>query len=572
MKAGLALLLCACLIAAAGAAQAQEDNQRVAYCNLTDVQVEVLSNAVRITIVADGTVDYDRYPDWTAYYDYDPKRDSYTAKHLRRFSILLTNARNQLGWSVKDISRYPFSHIEVSVPPESITGVGVVLTLETFDPMYWWEVRPHLSRDRRRLIITGMSDRHYEVGKKEEAVEKEEVLRLETEPGRLRLHAANVDLRLVAARLSEAGQVAIAVDDAVQRKVTAYLEQPNAEAILRLLCQAYALTMVPRDSGYYVTDPFPVADDKGPSPAAYGLSTLHEVPLRHLGARAARALLPDVVVPYVRPNEEANSLSISGPEAFAEKVASDVRRLDQPGPVLELAVDVVEFLDQRLRETALYPSWRAGGQEQSWDTGEGTITIETGLVPGRALALRLHALERQGKAHLVTHATLRALNGQPAELFVGQEKFILVYERWSTAARIVPVDVGVRLNTTGWTSGQTAAYVDLSVRVTTILSTEPETGLPELGVREARAKMLVRLGQTIAIGGFTLEHASKSETTLAPLADLPLIGWLFRQTSEERVRNRLVMLVTPRVVGAEAASEGARLSKQRRLLEEGIVR
>jgi len=240
--------------------------------------------------------------------------------------------------------------------------------------------------------------------------------------------------------------------------------------------------------------------------------------------------------------------------------------------VLELAVDVVEFLDQRLRETALYPSWRAGGQEQSWDTGEGTITIETGLVPGRALALRLHALERQGKAHLVTHATLRALNGQPAELFVGQEKFILVYERWSTAARIVPVDVGVRLNTTGWTSGQTAAYVDLSVRVTTILSTEPETGLPELGVREARAKMLVRLGQTIAIGGFTLEHASKSETTLAPLADLPLIGWLFRQTSEERVRNRLVMLVTPRVVGAEAASEGARLSKQRRLLEEGIVR
>jgi len=447
-----------------------------------------------------------------------------------------------------------------------------VLTLETFDPMYWWEVRPHHSRDRRRLIITGMSDRHYVVETKEKPAQKEEVLRLRAEPGRVRLQAANVDLRRVAAALSDTGQVAIGVDDAVQRLVTAHLEQPKVEATLRLLCQAYALTLAPRDGGYYITDPFPAGEGKEPSPAAYGLSTLREVPLRHLEARVARALLPDVVVPYVRPNEEANSLSISGPEAFADKVASDVRRLDQPGPALELGVDLVEFLDERTRETALYPAWRAGGQEQSWDTGQGTITIETGLLPGHALALRLRALERQGKTRLITRARLTVLNGQPAELFVGQEKFILVYETWSAAARTMPVDIGVRLNATGWTSGERAAYVDLTARVTTITAIDRETGLPELGVREAQAKMLVPLGQTVAIGGFTLERASKFESGIAALSDLPLIGWLFRQKREERVRNHLVMLVTPRIVEAEAAGGPPGVPKQRRLLEEGIVR
>lgn len=575
MKKAVVLLLCGALLAATAAecrAQVSGSASQRAYCNLTEVKVEVVSNAVRVTVVADGTIEWDAYPDFHAYYDYDPKRDRYSAKRLRRFSILISNARNQLGFSVKDISRYPLSHIEVSVPPESTTGVGVVLTLETFDPMRFRDLELQESRDQRRLIITAMSDRHYEVGEeKQPAVEREKSLRLEAEAGRVRLHALNVDFRQVADRLSEASGIPIVVDDAVKRSVTAHLEQPDVESVLRRLCEAYALTLAARDHGYYVSEPFPKGQGALISPAAYSLSALHRVPLAYLGAQAARSLLPDAIWPFVRPDEETNALLVSGPEALAQKVASDLQRLDRPGPLTELRLDLVEFMDQRAKETALYPVWGAGGQEQAWNPTEGTITIQTGLLGGHRLALRLRALERESKARLVTRATLRLQNGQPGELFVGQEQFIVSRSLSTLVAHTVPVDIGLRLNATAWTSGEEAAVLDLRVRATTVLAVDPETGLPELGVREARARLLAPLGKAVAVGGFTLQRSSETERGIAGAEDLPLIGWLFRDRSKETVRNDLVLLVTPQVVWPDAAAKTETYPIEKRTLEEGEV-
>lgn len=567
-KWGPTLLCLGFAVAFAGGAWAQEEEQaQVPYCNITDVQVRVLSNAVRLTVVADGTIEWDYYPARSAYYDYDPKRDTYSARPLRRFSVLFPNARNRLGWSVKDVSRYPVSHLEVSIPPESTTGLGVVITLEVFDPMSYREARPQMSRDRRRAIFTLMSDRHYEP-EKERPPRGPGELRFEVRSGGLSLHAVNVDMRSLAATLSQKCLTPVTVDDAVDRLVTAHLDRRDLGDLLRALCDAYGLTLSAQDRGYYITEPFAPRAGAPPSPAAYATTPLQRLPLAHLNARQARSLLPDCVWPYVRPDEESNALILSGTEGLARKMAEDLRRLDQPGPTVEVAVEIIEFVDREAREFAFSPVWGAGGQEQRWEPATGTITVETGLLSGKRLALRLRALERRERARLLTRAVLRLRNGQSGELFFGQEQFIVVQNPYTRRARPAPVDIGLRLGVTAWTSGKEVASVTLSARLTTVVGRDPITRLPELGVRQIQAQLLTPLGQPVALGGFTLKREDSLTTQVGVLSEAPLIGGLFRESIWQKSHNEVVVLVTPRLAGG-----GSDLgpSNQRKILEEGVL-
>ena len=58
----------------------------------------------------------------------------------------------------------------------------------------------------------------------------------------------------------------------------------------------------------------------------------------------------------------------------------------------------------------------------------------------------------------------------------------------------------------------------------------------------------VQSGQTVALGGLIRDTKGVSKTGVPFLQDIPVLGALFRNTSNDTGRTELLVLITPRVV------------------------
>jgi type II secretory pathway component GspD/PulD (secretin) len=74
-------------------------------------------------------------------------------------------------------------------------------------------------------------------------------------------------------------------------------------------------------------------------------------------------------------------------------------------------------------------------------------------------------------------------------------------------------------------------------------------GVPTVDTRRADTVALIKDGQTIAIGGLRKRQTSKDISKVPVIGDIPLIGNLFRSSSESVEISELVVLITPRIIG-----------------------
>ena len=71
---------------------------------------------------------------------------------------------------------------------------------------------------------------------------------------------------------------------------------------------------------------------------------------------------------------------------------------------------------------------------------------------------------------------------------------------------------------------------------------------PSVSTRRSKQIVTVKSGQTIVISGLTKTEESEKYRKIPLLGDLPLIGWLFRNTTLTKTRSTLMVFIRPFVV------------------------
>jgi len=126
----------------------------------------------------------------------------------------------------------------------------------------------------------------------------------------------------------------------------------------------------------------------------------------------------------------------------------------------------------------------------------------------------------------------------------------------------------VRLHVTPWTGGNNEITTDIQAEVSNIVSIDPETGLPRLSSRQIETTVRVRDGETIVIGGLTLDQETVRRRKVPVLGDLPLIGALFRSRTKTKTNTELVLFITPRLLREGHLPEEKEREIKERFLEE----
>jgi general secretion pathway protein D len=74
---------------------------------------------------------------------------------------------------------------------------------------------------------------------------------------------------------------------------------------------------------------------------------------------------------------------------------------------------------------------------------------------------------------------------------------------------------------------------------------------PVFTVREVNTFVTVWDGQTVALGGLITESVQKVQDKIPFLGDIPMAGRLFRSDADQKLKQNLIIFVTPRILDAD---------------------
>jgi type IV pilus assembly protein PilQ len=70
----------------------------------------------------------------------------------------------------------------------------------------------------------------------------------------------------------------------------------------------------------------------------------------------------------------------------------------------------------------------------------------------------------------------------------------------------------------------------------------------EINVNEVKTQVLVENGGTVVLGGIYEQQERTTVTKVPLLGDLPVVGYLFKNTAQINDRTELIIFITPRVI------------------------
>ena len=184
--------------------------------------------------------------------------------------------------------------------------------------------------------------------------------------------------------------------------------------------------------------------------------------------------------------------------------------------------------------------------------------------------INIDAVKKDTRLKIRSAPSLVALNNKEASIDIVHEIPILksTVEGGSGTARdiiqnIERTDVGIKLKLTPRILPGGEVQMELNPTIEAVIDEGVEGEYsPTIARREVSTTVVVPDGDTIVIAGLTRQDKSESVSRVPILGSIPLLGWLFRHTSDAMTESNVLIFVTPRIVTDRAAA--AELTKRLR--------
>jgi len=259
-------------------------------------------------------------------------------------------------------------------------------------------------------------------------------------------------------------------------------------------------------------------------------------------------------------NTEANSVTIIDSPSNLNRVAEYLNQADVGAGQVRIEARIVEFSLEKGMETGVSWTW-FDADIPDFEDLRGILSQNTSatsdafsyIASNEHIDAQIQAMASQKKAKLLSAPSIVTLSGTEAEIKVGNR----VPYTQSTTTQTVTVesvsfeDVGIILNVIPHVGhdGYITMYLHPEVSEVTGWTEDDQ---PIIATREATTYARVKQGETIVIGGLIENHQTDEEVKVPFLGDIPLLGYLFKNTLENSKETELVIFVTPHLIGDDA--------------------
>ncbi len=268
----------------------------------------------------------------------------------------------------------------------------------------------------------------------------------------------------------------------------------------------------------------------------------------------------DVPLSFVA-DEATNTVIARLPPHLVKPVSDLIARLDAPSEMIEISATIIDISSSELEALGFDWQYQSSRLQVSANTGTTPPLDTSGGLPGagfnvttllsnagRELLSRIRALESRGSAQIVA---------QPKVLGAANRTAILTDKRTASVrvagnldAQLFSVEAGTTLQVIPrLIADPQHPMIGLDLFIEDGgFSAQTVDQIPVVQRTTVRTDAVLNEGQSLLIGGITVESKARTNSDVPGISRLPLIGGLFRSKEQTSQRRERIFLLTPRRV------------------------
>jgi general secretion pathway protein D len=289
-------------------------------------------------------------------------------------------------------------------------------------------------------------------------------------------------------------------------------------------------------------------------------------------------------------HKESNSIIITSTKREWEEIQKIIKILDHARKQVLLEVLIVELtstdlndfgIDWRYRELA-YAQFNTGLAAQGGVLDSNGRPTNVNTLSGFSLGFLnrgsqqivgiLNANSTNENFNVLSAPQVLTLDNQEAEINVGQDVPVRTQNRNAglggdnavTVANFEYRPTGIKLKFTPHINKNNKITLDLFQEIKNVagISSEATGGNPTFNKRDIKTTIVVDNVQTIVIGGLISNDKQKKVSRIPILGEIPLIGNLFRRTTNQLKKTNLMVFLTPHILNDRTNSDRITIQKK----------
>ncbi|MEX0323404.1 MAG: secretin N-terminal domain-containing protein [Puniceicoccaceae bacterium] len=284
------------------------------------------------------------------------------------------------------------------------------------------------------------------------------------------------------------------------------------------------------------------------------------------------------------PDERANTIVASGTNndlAYLDQLVNEIDSLLAQVRIEVVITDVnlsdddtrgIDSFDFNINGPGFF-DWDLDGEDVNWTAVPGGDIYGLSFGPGAqrtaasgntpassSISFILSAARNNSDINVLSAPTIVTTHNKEATVSVGQERPVITSStNYSTTGQTgLPVtqdqvqyrDIKIELKVTPLIGSDGVVQLEIEQQVQNLAGSVLVNDLdqPIIGTRTATSYVSVKDGELIVLGGLQSLSISDTESHMAILGDIPLLGNLFKRNSEELTRTELLIFIRPTII------------------------
>lgn len=348
-------------------------------------------------------------------------------------------------------------------------------------------------------------------------------------------------------------------------KVTVKLEEVPWEEALAVILRAHSFDYVEEQGIYRIDTAEELRQEKLSTQRVRkqveDLAQLHlgMANLRYANAEEVKGALEQMLTDRgnIDVDVRTNSLLVNDIRARVDLITEMALKLDTKTPQVEINARLVDIDTKATRELGI--NWAIGNVAVPGANINGALDVvnsvqnpvadmRVGTVQDwGSLMMQVQALENDQKAHLISNPVITTTDNREASILVGQKIPLIVADEAGNAITQLTT-IGILLKVTPHINSENRITLDVHNEVSDLSSQATVQGGVIINTSESDTRVLVENGETAIIAGLIRKIDSRLDSGIPVLMDIPVLGALFRHSSDVSVSRELVIFVTPTII------------------------
>jgi type IV pilus assembly protein PilQ len=265
-----------------------------------------------------------------------------------------------------------------------------------------------------------------------------------------------------------------------------------------------------------------------------------------------------------------NSLIIKELPAYMDTVISVIDRLDTPEPQVMIEARIIETTKRFSRDFGIdwgftgiasaatgntsgliFPNNGrvVGGVNVPGGGDAGTLAFRLGNVLNTfQLDVALQAAETEGLINILSAPKVATLNNQQASIESGLQIPVQTIANNTVTVQYVAATLSLSVTPQVTAEGTVMMDINIAKREPQLAFLIPGATNAPIATKQASTRLLVRDGGTAVIGGIYKVSTDQGEDRVPGLANIPIIGHLFKNKSRSEENEELLIFITPRII------------------------